>query len=87
MRWTHGFDDWEWDEYLGCWWHQGMIVKQWDYYCLGDRMFHRAYGATNKDIVWQGSYEDDWHGGIQTHDFMEALDWLSKANGADHSLW
>lgn len=84
-RWSHGFDDWEWLPNMGCWFHEGNSPG--DFFCLGDRMFHQAHGATREDVVWHGSYVDNWHGGIQTKDFTTALEWLHEARGIDHQSW
>jgi hypothetical protein len=84
-RWTYGRDDWKWVDTIGCWWSPGSSPG--DYFCLGDRLFHQAYGRDASHICWHGSYADDWHGGIQTDGFEEALAWLGRANGKGHSLW
>lgn len=80
-RWAHGRDDWLWLDALECWYSHRS------YFCLGDRMFHQAYGRTKDDIRWHGSYSEDWHGGIQTDAFDRALAWLQEANGSGHDLW
>jgi len=84
-RWVHGFDNWEWDKHHEVWYHH--VPSGRSYWCLGDRMFHEAYGVTLADRCYHGSYTDNWHGGIQTRNFMEAILWLYNADGKGHELW
>lgn len=83
-RWVHGFDDWAWLVGHKCWFHPSHSLN---YYCLGDRMFHQSYGVFPGEERFHGSYTNNWHGGIQTNSFQEALEWLYKAKGDGHKLW